>query len=76
MPLYFFYFFKFKTLSEISGPFKGAWTKEEDEQVLDLVRKYGPKRWTLVAQHLQGISLQSVKGKLTLVGGTYISFFF
>jgi len=33
---------------------KGAWTKEEDEQVLDLVRKYGPKRWTLVAQHLQG----------------------
>merc|ERR1712008_90478 len=27
---------------------KGAWTKEEDEQVLDLVRKYGPKRWTLV----------------------------
>jgi len=33
---------------------KGAWTKEEDEQVLALVRKYGPKRWTLVAQHLQG----------------------
>ena len=54
MPLYFFYFFKFKTLSEISGPFKGAWTKEEDEQVLDLVRKYGPKRWTLIAKHLKG----------------------
>jgi hypothetical protein len=34
----------------ISGP----WTKEEDEQVVELVRKYGPKRWTLIAKHLKG----------------------
>jgi hypothetical protein len=26
----------------------GPWTKEEDEHVIELVRKYGPKRWTLV----------------------------
>ena len=32
----------------------GPWTKEEDEQVMDLVRKYGPKRWTLIAKHLKG----------------------
>ena len=33
---------------------KGTWTKEEDEKVVDLVRKYGPNRWALVAQHLKG----------------------
>ena len=33
---------------------KGTWTKEEDEKVVELVRKYGTKRWTLVAQHLKG----------------------
>ena len=34
--------------------FSGPWTKEEDEQVMELVRKYGPKRWTLIAKHLKG----------------------
>ena len=51
------FFWKIKTpqfLSEISWHFKGAWTKEEDDQVLELVRKYGPKRWTLIAKHLKG----------------------
>ena len=33
---------------------KGPWTKEEDERVVELVRKYGPKRWTLIAKHLKG----------------------
>jgi len=33
---------------------KGPWTKEEDEKVVELVRKYGPKRWTLIAKHLKG----------------------
>ena len=33
---------------------KGPWTKEEDEKVIELVRKYGPKRWTLIAKHLKG----------------------
>nr|XP_045618400.1 transcriptional activator Myb-like isoform X1 [Procambarus clarkii] len=33
---------------------KGPWTKEEDEKVIELVEKYGPKRWTLIAKHLKG----------------------
>jgi len=33
---------------------KGPWTKEEDEKVIELVRKYGPKRWTLIAKQLKG----------------------
>ena len=33
---------------------KGPWTKEEDEKVVELVRKYGPKRWTLIAKQLKG----------------------
>eukprot|EP00096_Caligus_rogercresseyi_P005635 TRINITY_DN215_c1_g1_i13.p1 TRINITY_DN215_c1_g1~~TRINITY_DN215_c1_g1_i13.p1 ORF type:complete len:672 (+),score=269.14 TRINITY_DN215_c1_g1_i13:316-2331(+) len=33
---------------------KGPWTKEEDARVVELVRKYGPKRWTLIAKHLKG----------------------
>ena len=32
----------------------GPWTKEEDEKVIELVRKYGPKRWTLIAKQLKG----------------------
>ncbi|XP_045488036.1 myb protein isoform X2 [Pieris rapae] len=33
---------------------KGPWTKEEDEKVVELVGKYGPKKWTLIARHLKG----------------------
>ncbi|XP_070532622.1 myb-related protein A-like [Ptychodera flava] len=33
---------------------KGPWTKEEDEKVVELVGKYGPKRWSLIAKHLKG----------------------
>ncbi|XP_028399868.1 myb-related protein B-like [Dendronephthya gigantea] len=33
---------------------KGAWTKEEDQQVVELVRRFGPKRWSTIAQHLPG----------------------
>lgn len=33
---------------------KGPWTKEEDAKVIELVEKYGPKRWSLIAKHLRG----------------------
>ncbi|XP_011873461.1 PREDICTED: myb protein isoform X2 [Vollenhovia emeryi] len=33
---------------------KGPWTKEEDEKVVELVEKYGPKKWTLIARYLRG----------------------
>jgi transcriptional activator Myb len=33
---------------------KGPWTKEEDAKVIELVTKYGPKRWSLIAKHLRG----------------------
>ncbi|XP_077987181.1 myb-related protein A-like [Glandiceps talaboti] len=33
---------------------KGPWTKEEDDKVVELVNKYGPKRWSLIAKHLKG----------------------
>ncbi|XP_076623299.1 proto-oncogene like protein Myb isoform X2 [Colletes latitarsis] len=33
---------------------KGPWTKEEDEAVVELVERYGPKKWTLIARHLKG----------------------
>lgn len=33
---------------------KGPWTKEEDDLVVELVGKYGPKKWTLIARHLKG----------------------
>ncbi|CAH2098329.1 unnamed protein product [Euphydryas editha] len=33
---------------------KGPWTKEEDEKVMELVAKFGPKKWTLIARHLKG----------------------
>ncbi|XP_072412490.1 v-myb avian myeloblastosis viral oncogene homolog-like 2b isoform X2 [Chiloscyllium punctatum] len=33
---------------------KGPWTKEEDQKVIELVQKHGPKRWSLIARHLKG----------------------
>ncbi|CAG9762383.1 unnamed protein product [Ceutorhynchus assimilis] len=33
---------------------KGPWTKEEDEKVIELVNKYGAKKWTLIARNLKG----------------------
>ncbi|KAK2119635.1 Myb- protein A [Saguinus oedipus] len=32
----------------------GPWTNEEDQKVIELVQKYGPKRWSLIAKHLKG----------------------
>lgn len=33
---------------------KGPWSKEEDEVMTELVNKYGPKKWSTIAQHLPG----------------------
>ncbi|KAL1532491.1 transcription factor MYB3R-1-like isoform X1 [Salvia divinorum] len=33
---------------------KGPWSKEEDEVIVGLVNKYGPKKWSTIAQHLPG----------------------
>lgn len=31
---------------------KGPWTKEEDDRLVALLQKYGPKRWTFIARQL------------------------
>ena len=33
---------------------KGPWTKEEDQIVINLVKKYGPRNWSMIAQYLPG----------------------
>lgn len=33
---------------------KGPWTPEEDELVIQLVEKLGPRSWSVIAQHLKG----------------------
>ncbi|GFP94470.1 myb-related protein 3r-1 [Phtheirospermum japonicum] len=33
---------------------KGPWSKEEDEIIIEMVKKYGPKKWSTIAQHLPG----------------------
>ncbi|RDX88009.1 Transcription factor MYB3R-5, partial [Mucuna pruriens] len=33
---------------------KGSWTKEEDDCLIELVRKYGIKRWSVIAKYLPG----------------------
>ncbi|XP_029912127.1 v-myb avian myeloblastosis viral oncogene homolog-like 2a isoform X2 [Myripristis murdjan] len=33
---------------------KGCWTKEEDDQIIELVEKYGTKHWSMIAKHLKG----------------------
>ncbi|KAL2517052.1 myb domain protein [Abeliophyllum distichum] len=33
---------------------KGPWTKEEDEHIIELVRKYGCRKWSVIAKSLPG----------------------
>lgn len=33
---------------------KGPWSAEEDQKVVDLVGKYGPKKWSQIANELPG----------------------
>jgi len=36
------------------GLIKGPWTQEEDDSVVDLVKKYGIKSWSFIARQLKG----------------------
>ncbi|GAA0149565.1 hypothetical protein LIER_08707 [Lithospermum erythrorhizon] len=33
---------------------KGPWTQEEDERIVELVKKYGPTKWSIIAKSLPG----------------------
>uniref|UniRef100_A0A1J3DJP9 Myb-related protein 3R-1 n=1 Tax=Noccaea caerulescens TaxID=107243 RepID=A0A1J3DJP9_NOCCA len=33
---------------------KGPWTQEEDEKIVELVEKYGPAKWSVIARSLPG----------------------
>jgi hypothetical protein len=33
---------------------KGAWTKVEDDLIMELVAKHGPTKWSMIAQSLPG----------------------
>ena len=33
---------------------KGPWTSDEDRKVMELVKKYGAKKWSLIASNLPG----------------------
>ncbi|XP_038905803.1 transcription factor MYB3R-3-like [Benincasa hispida] len=33
---------------------KGPWTQEEDDKIIELVSKYGPTKWSLIAKSLPG----------------------
>ncbi|KAF4348425.1 hypothetical protein F8388_015736 [Cannabis sativa] len=33
---------------------KGPWSKEEDDVIVELVKQYGPKKWSTIANHLPG----------------------
>eukprot|EP00656_Telonema_subtile_P005390 TRINITY_DN12450_c0_g1_i2.p1 TRINITY_DN12450_c0_g1~~TRINITY_DN12450_c0_g1_i2.p1 ORF type:complete len:281 (+),score=28.89 TRINITY_DN12450_c0_g1_i2:105-947(+) len=38
------------------APKSRAWTKEADTSIIELVAKYGPKHWSLIATHVSGRS--------------------
>ena len=33
---------------------KGPWTPEEDRRIVALVKEHGPKKWSVIADHLPG----------------------
>ena len=36
------------------APIKGPWTREEDSLLTALVKRFGPKRWSVIAAHVPG----------------------
>lgn len=51
---------------------KGHWSHEEDELLLELVRRYGPRRWKHIATHIRGRRGKCLSSKFT----EYISFLY
>lgn len=41
-------------MSESGESVKGAWREEEDVLVMELVKKHGAKKWSMIASHLPG----------------------
>ncbi|WIA16313.1 hypothetical protein OEZ85_013012 [Tetradesmus obliquus] len=41
-------------LGQAQAPKRSSWTPEEDARLVELVEKYGPQNWTLIAQGLGG----------------------
>ncbi|CAI7809456.1 unnamed protein product [Closterium sp. NIES-54] len=40
---------------------KGPWSPEEDDKLRELISKYGPRNWSLIAQGLKGRSGKSCR---------------
>ena len=40
--------------AEKAGASKGPWTEEEDRKVVELVGRFGPKKWSQIASELPG----------------------
>jgi len=40
-------------ISNVKSPIESE-CKQEDEIIIDLVNRYGPKKWSTIAQHLPG----------------------
>ncbi len=58
-----------KLKPRLTGPGTGPWTKEEDQLLIDLVNKHGPKRWSIIAASLHGrIGKQCRERYATTVG--------
>ncbi|MES1914017.1 MAG: hypothetical protein MHM6MM_006152 [Cercozoa sp. M6MM] len=47
---------------DVSRNTRRAWTTEEDEKIIELHRKHGPK-WSLISQHLPGRSDNMIKNR-------------
>lgn len=43
---------------------KRSWTADEDAYLMKLVQKYGAQKWTSIAEHLPGISLEIQVGSV------------
>lgn len=47
---------------------KGAWTPEEDEKLIELVSRFGPKSWSQIARDVPGRSGKSCRLRCVAAG--------